>query len=72
MPGAKDEIAVWDEFEKKRLRKCYITVYLREAYAVFKETRQEDEQMCSLSAFCKLRPRNILLLSDTPEDTCKC
>ena len=28
--------------------------------------------MCSLSSFCKLRPKNILLLSDTPEDTCKC
>ena len=28
--------------------------------------------MCSLSSFCKLRPKNILLLSDTLEDTCKC
>ena len=28
--------------------------------------------MCSLSTFCELRPKNVLLLSDTPEDTCKC
>ena len=28
--------------------------------------------MCSLSAFCKFRPKNVFLLSDTPEDTCKC
>ena len=47
-------------------------MYLHEAYAVFKETRQEDEEMSSLSAFCKLRPKNVLLLNDTPEDTCKC
>ena len=47
-------------------------MYLREAYAIFKETRQEDEEMCSLSVFCKLRPKNVLLLSATPEDTCKC
>ena len=39
---------------KKRLRKYYLTMYLREAYAIFKETRQEDEEMCSLSVLCKL------------------
>ena len=47
-------------------------MYLREAYAVFKETRQEDEEMCSFSVFCKLRLKNVLPLSDTPEDTCQC
>ena len=56
----------------KRLCKHYLTMYLREAYAVFKEMRQEDEETCSLSVFCKLRPKNVLLLGDTPEDTCKC
>ena len=72
MPGAKDEMVVWDEFGKKRLRKFYLTIYLREAYAVFQETRQEDEEMCSISVFCKLRPKNVLPLSDTPDDTCQC
>ena len=72
MPGAKDEMVVWDEFGKKRLRKYYLTTYLREAYAVFQETRQEDEEMCSFSVFCKLRPKNVLPLSDTPEDTSQC
>ena len=43
-----------------------------EAYAVFKEAKQEDEKICSLSVFYKVRPKNILLLSETPEDTCKC
>ena len=72
IPGAKDEIVVWDELGKKRLRKHYLTMYLYEAYAVFKEMRQEDEETCSLSVFFKLRPKNVLLLGDTPEDTCKC
>ena len=72
MPGAKDEMVVWDEFGKQRLRKYYLTMYIHQVYAVFKETRQEDEAMCSMSTFTKLRPKNVLLLSDTPEDTCKC
>ena len=72
MPGAKDEMVVWDEFGKQRLWKYYLTMYIREAYAVFKETRQEDEAMCSMSTFTKLRQRkNALILSDTLEDTCK-
>ena len=71
MPGAKDEMVVWDEFGKQQLQKYYFTTYIREAYAVFKEKRQEDEAMCSMSTFTKLRPKNVLLLSDTPQDTCK-
>ena len=47
-------------------------MYICEAYAVFKESRQEDEAMCSMSTFTKLRPKNVLLLSDTLEDTCQC
>ena len=72
MAGAKDEMVVWDQFGEKRLCKYYLTMYLCEAYAVFKETQQKDEEMCSLSAFCKLRPKYVLLSSGTPEDTCKC
>ena len=72
MPGAKDEMAVWDEFWKQRLQKYYLTLYIREAYAIFKKTWQEDEAMCSMSTFTKLRPMNVHLLSDTPEDTYKC
>ena len=46
-------------------------MYMHKTYAVSKETRQEDQAMCSMSTITKLRPRNVLLLSDTPEDTCK-
>ena len=68
MPGAKGEIVIWDSDGKKRRERKY---YLREAYAVFKETAV-DEEGRSFSAFCKLRPKNVLLLVDTPNEQCKC
>ena len=72
MPGAKDEIVIWDSAGKKRRkRKYYLTMYLREAYVFFKET-VADEECCSFSAFCKLRPKNVLLLVDAPKEQCKC
>ena len=43
-------------------------MYLREVYAVFKET-VADGECCSFSAFCKLRPKNVLLLVDTPKNS---
>ena len=46
-------------------------MYLREAYAVFKEI-VADAECCSFSAFCKLRPKNVLLLFDTPKEQCRC
>ena len=61
MPGAKDEIVIWDSVGKKRReRKYYLTMYLREAYAVFKETVVVGED-CSFSVFCKLRPKNVVI-----------
>ena len=57
--------------KKRRERKSYLTMYLREAYAVFKET-VADGECCSFSAFCKLRPKHVLLLVDTPKKQCKC
>ena len=70
MAGAKDEIVVWDSFGKKRLRKYYLTMHLPEAYAFLYETKQV-EMDCSFSAFCKLRPQNVLLIGHTPRDQCK-
>ena len=72
MPRAKDEIVIWGSAGKKR-RECkyYLTMYLRKAYDVFKET-VADGKCHSFSAFCKLRPSNVLLLNDTPKEQCKC
>ena len=72
MPWAKDETVIWDSAEKKRReRKYYLTMYLRETYAVFKETLADGECF-SFSAFCKLRPKHVPLLVDTPKEQCKC
>ena len=70
MPGMKDEIVVWINGGKKRKRKYYMTMYLREAYAIFRELY--PQYTISLSMFCQLRPKNVLLLHQTPADQCHC
>ena len=72
MPGTRDEIVIWNETCKTRERKYYLTMYLCEAYVVFKDMYKGDAEMCSFSSFCDLRPKNVLLLQDTPRDQCKC
>ena len=46
------------------------TMFLREAFSVFK-TRYHEISI-SFTAFWKLKPKNILLLKNTPMDQCKC
>ena len=55
---------------KEKTRTQVLFMYLREAYAVFKKT-VADGEFCSFSAFRKLRPKNVLLLVDTPKEQCK-
>ena len=45
-------------------------MFLREAFSVFKARYPEIN--ISFTAFCKLRPKNVLLLKNTPMDQCKC
>lgn len=44
-------------------------MFLREAYAIFKD--KHPEYAISFSTFCKLRPENVYLLHETPIDQCK-
>ena len=67
--GTRDEMVVWGGGGKTRARKYYLTMTLLEAYAVYKE---ESGNKCSFSHFANLRPKNVLLLGDTPKDQCKC
>ena len=69
-PGMKDEVTVWEQGVKMKLRKYYLTMHLKEAHALFQE-RHPDHPI-SFSVFAKLRPPNVLLLKDTPADQCKC
>ncbi|KAJ8038387.1 hypothetical protein HOLleu_15805 [Holothuria leucospilota] len=69
-PGMKDEVTVWEKGIKTKKRKFYLTMYLKEAYAIYSE--RFPVYPISFSAFAKLRPLNVLLMKDTPADQCKC
>lgn len=58
------------KWEKIKLRKMYLTMFLKEAYILFKQDNPEIE--IGFSTFCKLRPKNVLLMHQTPSDQCKC
>ncbi|XP_048583778.1 uncharacterized protein LOC125563079 [Nematostella vectensis] len=70
MPGLKDEMTIWKNGKKEHLRKHYLTMFLREAFAVFQATHPAVS--IGFSTFCRLRPANVLLLKNTPKDQCKC
>ena len=38
IPGNGDEMTVWDDNGKHKLQKYYLTMYLKEAYAIFLES----------------------------------
>ena len=45
MPRTADKIVIWDESGKNRLRKFYLTMHLKEAYAVvYSNTYSEEER----------------------------
>lgn len=69
-PGANDFVTVWKNGIKERRQKHYLTMYLREAFCIFKEFNPNIE--IGFSKFCSLRPKNVLLIKDTPSDQCKC
>lgn len=69
-PGMKDEITLWEGGVKRKLRKYFLTMYLREAFEIFKSSFPDIN--IGFSKFCSLRPKNVLLLKDTPRDQCKC
>ena len=73
MPGMKDMMTIWSDGGKLKLRKHYLTMFLREAYYMYCEQNERDSAHgLAYSTFCNLRPRNVLLLSSSPKDQCKC
>ena len=69
MPGSNDVITVWDDSGKKKLRKYYLTMLLREAH---KAHCQTQDNPVPFSIFCNLCPKNVLLLADSPKNQCRC
>jgi hypothetical protein len=74
MPGRNDTCVVRNPgFGKQTLRKHYLTMFMREAYAVFcAELDAANKIPCSFSHFCKQRPANVFLVGATPKDQCQC
>ncbi|KAF2899444.1 hypothetical protein ILUMI_06732 [Ignelater luminosus] len=69
-PGMRDSIAVRKDGKKITLPRHYLTLFLREAFAIFKQDSPNIK--LGFSKFCSLRPDNVLLLKDTPSKQCKC
>lgn len=68
-PGIKT-MAVWENGEKRTEPRLYLQMYLKEAYALFKNTHP-DITIC-FSSFCTLRPKNVLTMKNFPNEQCKC
>ena len=69
-PGMREEITVWNNGKKEKLRKYHMTMYLKEAYALFKMSNPEVN--IGFTSFTLFRPANVLLLKDQPAYQCKC
>ena len=68
-PGMKDTITIWKGGKKETLWKYYLTLYLHEAFAIYKETH--PDLLVGFSSFCRLWPDNVLLIKDMQADQCK-
>ncbi|XP_071839631.1 uncharacterized protein [Apostichopus japonicus] len=69
-PGMRDELTVWIDGKKEKMRKYYLTLYLRELFSLFKQ--ENPDIVIGFSKFASLRPTNVLLLKSQPMDQCKC
>ena len=72
MPGKVDELTIWDDEGKHNLHKYYLTMYLKEAQTLYLESGENEGDKWSLSAFCNLHWKNVLLLGDSLKEQCKC
>ena len=52
MPEKGDEMTIWTEGGRKRVWKYFLTMYLKEPYALYLESCEEDDDKCSFSMFC--------------------
>lgn len=67
-PSMKGVVAVWKNGKKETLRQHYLTMYLREAFSLFKISHPDI--VIGLATFSTLRPPNVLLMKEMPPDKC--
>ena len=56
--------------KKEKLRKYYLTMTLKEVFAVFQEYHPHVK--IGFTLFTTMRPVNVILMKDSPLDQCKC
>ena len=74
-PGRKDKVIVRHKDDKGKKVKIeyqarYMLMSLGEAYNLF--NKEDDMPTCSLSKFCELRPKHVLLFDKIPHNVCVC
>jgi hypothetical protein len=70
MPGKADTISVkLDDGTRVHKQKRHLLMSISEAFSLFAE---ENPNICKISKFASLRPKNVLLSSDTPQNVCGC
>ena len=55
-------MTIWTENGKQTVLKHYLTMLLREAYALYLDSCINVDEKCSFSTFCNLWPKNVLLM----------
>lgn len=67
-------MTAWTDTGKKKLRKHYLTMHLRETHKTFCDVYCDVERIkvIGFSTFRNLHPNNVLLLGSTSRDHCKC
>ena len=69
-PGLKDEMTVWEGGKKLKLRRYYLELTVDEVFSLFKE--KYPNVKVGRSKFFELKPPNVLHMSKSPKDQCKC
>ena len=46
MPGKGDKMTIWTVEGRKKVRKYFLTMYLKEAYALYLESCEKDDDKC--------------------------
>ena len=69
-PGKRDVVTVRNEVGKEKFQKQHMIMFVKEAYAIFKEEKPDIK--IGLSRFSSLRPQHVLLSSQMPANVCTC
>ena len=46
MPGKRDKMTIWTVEGRKKVRKYFLTMYLKEASALYLESCEKDDDKC--------------------------